>query len=202
MKKLLIATHNQAKYDYFSKLFRDFDLQTTSLSDLKIKDEAPEQCNNETENAVSKAVYYMKKSGLVSLSDDAGMYIPALNNEPGVQVRRWAGKFSDDISDKDWLEYFMSRMQNIEEENRIGQFKIARAVASPDGKLYTQKWERNFKIAKEPNWENYESGWPMSTLCIEKDFDKPWTKMSWEERIYYERKNLEEFKNIFNKIYE
>lgn len=201
MNRLLIATHNQAKFDYFKRLFDGFNLDIVSLSDLEISDEAPENGNDEVDNAISKASFYAQKSGIVSLSDDAGMYIPALDNEPGVQVRRWAGKFTNDIGDKEWLEYFLGRMKDISTENRIGQFKIARAVVTPENEIYIQKWERNFFIAAEPNWDNYETGWPMSTVYIERDFNKPWTKMSWEERIFYEQKNLAEFDLIFKNIF-
>ena len=56
-------------------------------------------------------------------------------------------------------------------------------------------------MAEEPNWDNYQKGWPMSTLYIEKGIGRSWVGMSWEERLKLEKNNLIEFKKIFNKIY-
>lgn len=201
MKKLLIATHNKAKFKYFEKLLCIFDLELVSLADLKISKEAPEDGNNEMENAISKARFYAAQSRLVSFSDDAGLYIPALDNEPGVQVRRWGGKFPDSISDQEWLEYFLDRMKDIPDEQRFGKFKIARVIAVPGGEIYQQTWERHIIFGRKPHSKNYEEGWPLSSVYVEKGYNVPWTKMDWQERVKYEGKNLYELEVIFNKIF-
>lgn len=200
MKKLLIATHNAAKLDYFRRLFSDFDLELLTLADLGIQAVSPEDGNNEEDNALQKARFYAQKSGVATMSDDAGMYIDALNGEPGVQSRRWNGKFPDDITDEEWLGHFMDLMKDVPMERRTGHFKITRAIVMPDGQEYALHWRRDFIVNQEPNWDNYEIGWPMSTVYIEKAFGKPWTKMDWAERLYYEKENLEKLKEIFSKL--
>ncbi len=202
MNKLLVATHNIAKLDYFRKLLSELDLELVSLGDVAIQSVAPEDGNNEEENALQKARFYCKQSGVVTLSDDAGMYIDALGGEPGVQVRRWNGKFPDDISDEQWLEHFMALMQDVPLPKRTGHFKIARAIVAPNGQEHILHWRREFIVNEQPNWENFEPGWPMSTVYIEKAFGKPWTKMDWSERFHYETENINKFKEIFSKIYE
>jgi XTP/dITP diphosphohydrolase len=201
MKKILIATHNKAKEEYFKKLLNEFNLDFISLAGLNIKEDAPEEEADEVGNALSKARFYMEKSREISLADDAGMYMDALGGKPGVQVRRWMGKFPDNISDKDWLDFFLKKMKGIPREKRSGKFKITRAIVTPGGEEFIIKWVREFFVAEEPNWDNYQKGWPMSTLYIEKGIGRSWVGMSWEERLKLEKNNLIEFKKIFNKIY-
>ena len=116
MNKLLIATHNRSKFEYFKNLFSFLGLQIVLLNDLNIKDFPEETGKDETENALIKAGYFAKKYNITSFADDAGMYIEALNGEPGVQVRRWGGIFPDDISDKEWLDFFLNKIKNIPDE--------------------------------------------------------------------------------------
>lgn len=170
------------------------------MEDLDISAQAPEEGNDEVENALGKARFYSRLSGMPALADDSGMYIDALGGEPGVMVRRWAGRFPDEVSDEDWLDYLMGRMKDVPEERRTGRFKVARAIVAPRGGEYVLECEREFKVALEPDRENHEKGWPMSKVYIEKGSNKPWSKMDWEERTDYERENLTKFKEIFDKI--
>jgi XTP/dITP diphosphohydrolase len=197
MRKLLIATHNKSKYDYFKKLFSGFNLQILSLDDLKIKGFPEEIGKDETENALIKASFFAKNYHIPSFADDAGMYIEALGGEPGVQVRRWGGRFLDDISDKEWLDYFLDRMKDVSSENRKGKFKVVRAIVTPDGRNFIMKRDRDFRILEKPDWKSYKKGWPMSSMV-----DKPLTTMPDDEIKFLEKENLEELKNIINQIYD
>lgn len=201
LKKLVIATGNPGKLKYFQNLLSDFDLQILSLLDFDAIDEPVEDGADEAENAMIKARYYCHKTGEVCMSDDVGLYIPVLNNEPGVQTRRWGGILSNDISDEDWLDYFLGRMENFTGEDRRGEFRIARAIVTPDGQEFEMRWCREFSILEKPDWNYYIKGLPMSTLTIEKGFNKHWFDLDVAEHREYERENLIKFKIIFKKIY-
>ena len=47
------------------------------------------------ENSLIKAKYFSKKSGKICISDDSGLEIKALNNQPGIYSARWGGKKND-----------------------------------------------------------------------------------------------------------
>ncbi|MEI8360662.1 MAG: non-canonical purine NTP pyrophosphatase [bacterium] len=199
--KLLIATHNKAKLEYFSKLLTSFDLELLSLNDFKISSVVEENGLDETENALIKARYYAKLSGVASFADDAGMYIPALGNMPGVQVRRWAGRFSDEIGDREWLDFFLDQMKQVNDKDRKGYFKISRAIVTSDGSEHVMRWSREFKVLDTPNWSLYKEGWPMSAVTIDTALGKSFMDLSEEEKLMYEGDNLLEFDQIFKKIY-
>lgn len=200
MPRLLIATQNPSKLEYFQSAFSGADLELLSLKDFHISAVAPEEGNNELENAISKAVFYARESGMLCFSDDAGLYVPALGNLPGVQARRWAGRFPNDLSDEDWLEFFLNEMKDVTGEDRHCHFKIGRALALPDGRFETLTWERHCRILEQPNMEWHQPGWPMNSLLIEKEIEKPWAKMTIEDRLFLEKDNIVKMLELINKL--
>ncbi len=200
---LLVATHNSAKFDYFKRILLDcfdFDLELLSLDDLKIFDNVEEDGVDEAENAIKKAKFYTKLSNKIALSDDAGLYIDELDNEPGVQARRWGGLLPDDISDKEWLEFFLNKTKHIPFEKRTGEFRIVRAIYTPEGKNVISVLKRKFVFMDKPDWTSYKKGWPMSTLYLDTEFQKPWIEMSNQDLAMREKIFLKDLKKFINKI--
>ena len=91
MKKnnlLLIGTHNDGKFKEISKLISK-KIKKISPKSLKIK--APKETGKTfSSNSELKANFFYKKSKLISISDDSGLEILALNNKPGIYSARWA----------------------------------------------------------------------------------------------------------------
>ena len=91
MKKnnlLLIGTHNDGKFKEISKLISK-KIKKISPKSLKIK--APKETGKTfNSNSKLKANFFYKKSKLISISDDSGLEIFALNNKPGIYSARWA----------------------------------------------------------------------------------------------------------------
>ncbi|HSA83924.1 MAG TPA: non-canonical purine NTP pyrophosphatase, partial [Patescibacteria group bacterium] len=106
MKKLLIATHNPAKLNELRELLLDLPLELVSLADVQISKEIEEKGTTYEENSQTKALSYAKLSGLPALSDDGGIEIAALNNEPGVYSKVCLGKHSTE-------EQLITHMQKV-----------------------------------------------------------------------------------------
>lgn len=88
--KLIFATNNRHKVEEISDLLGDsFILK--SLKDLDITDDIPEDYHTLEENALFKARYVNKLTGLDVFADDTGLEIDALNGRPGVHSARFAG---------------------------------------------------------------------------------------------------------------
>ncbi|RMD59714.1 hypothetical protein D6821_00545 [Candidatus Parcubacteria bacterium] len=201
MPQILIATHNPSKADYFKALLKDFPLEILSLADLSVSEKVEEDGENELENAAIKAKFYGQLTGRVSLADDAGMYIPALNNEPGVQVRRWGGRFPNNISDEEWLEYFWQKIKDIPNEKRVGYFQIGRAIYDPKvGQCFFQRWRRDFKILPQPAGKRMP-GWPLANLVYDININKVWAEITPQDQLAYEKENVAELQNIFAQIF-
>ena len=88
-KKLLIATHNQGKFEEFKLILGNLDLKIMSAKDLNLS-EPKETENSYLGNARIKSRSSCQVSDLPSLADDSGIEVHALNNQPGVHTADWA----------------------------------------------------------------------------------------------------------------
>jgi XTP/dITP diphosphohydrolase len=131
-QKVLIATHNKGKLEEFREILAPFGVEAVSAGELKLPE--PEETENTFEgNARIKAEAAMKASGLITIADDSGLCVDALNGAPGVYTANWAGP------DRDW----MMAMRTVEEklqaagatttDKRGAQFMCTLCVKWPDG---------------------------------------------------------------------
>lgn len=92
--KLVFATHNQNKF-IEAKALMPREIELLSLTDLGCFDEIPETGSTLLENAKIKSDFIHKKYDLPCFSDDTGLLVEALNEEPGVFSARYAGPSKD-----------------------------------------------------------------------------------------------------------
>ncbi len=95
MKKLLIATGNNDKLLEIKNYFNDF-LTKYKISLFSQKDfpgiNVIEDGKTIEENALKKAKEFQLYSKIPSLADDTGLFVEALNGEPGVYSARYSGE--------------------------------------------------------------------------------------------------------------
>tara|TARA_B100001564_G_scaffold228486_1_gene192698 strand:+ start:260 stop:859 length:600 start_codon:yes stop_codon:yes gene_type:complete len=130
MKKnnlILIGTHNDGKFREISKLISK-KIKKVSPKGLKIK--APRETGKTFKsNSELKANFFFNKSRIISLSDDSGLEVLALNNKPGIYSARWAKKSGS----------FKMAMQNILKKIKNNKNRKARFICSLSIKLSKKK---------------------------------------------------------------
>lgn len=89
MKKLLIATNNKGKLLEFQDLLKDTGIELITPADIGLGIDVEEDGATYTENAVKKAVAFAQASGLISLADDSGLEVDALEGAPGLYSARY-----------------------------------------------------------------------------------------------------------------
>jgi len=115
--ELIIATHNENKVlEFKKKLSSKYLLK--SLSDLNFTDEIPENENSIKKNAIfkSKFIHNIFKSNV--FSDDTGLEIESLNNEPGVHSARYSGEKKDPLKN---INLVLKKMKGV--SNRKARFR-------------------------------------------------------------------------------
>lgn len=133
--KIVVASHNEGKVREFRDLLAPFGVETVSATELGLSE--PEETGvTFAENAELKARAAAEASGLISLSDDSGLAVDALNGAPGIYAARWAG-LPDGGRD---FNYAMARV--FEEMKTAGGPKTARficalSLAFPTGDIHT-----------------------------------------------------------------
>ena len=88
-KQLLVASHNKGKLEEIARLLAPFGVAAVSAADMGL----PEPAETETTfvgNAQIKAHAAAQATGLPALSDDSGIEVTALGNQPGVYTADWA----------------------------------------------------------------------------------------------------------------
>ncbi len=125
--ELLIATHNSGKAREISALLAPYVKTFVTAGDLDLPE--PEETGKTfAENAILKAQAAAQASGKVSLADDSGLAVNALNGDPGIYSARWGGREKD----------FNLAMQKVHEalgdtEDRSAYFVCVLALGWPDG---------------------------------------------------------------------
>ncbi len=88
-KTIVLASHNKGKIEEFRSLFAGSGVNLITSSDLGIKD-VEETGKTFEENSIIKAESISDQH--ISLSDDSGLSIEALNYKPGIFSARYASK--------------------------------------------------------------------------------------------------------------
>lgn len=129
--RLLLATRNKGKLTELRRILGDaVAVDLVGLDDLPAYDEAPETGATFAVNALMKAREGVKHAGLVTVADDSGLAVDALNGMPGVLSARWAGRARDDTAN---LELVLDQLADVPEERRTAAFICAAALVTPDG---------------------------------------------------------------------
>jgi XTP/dITP diphosphohydrolase len=187
MQKLLIATTNQGKLKEFKNFLSDIPLELVSLIDLGISKDFEENGKTYEENSEGKARFYAELSGLPTLSDDGGIEIVALNNEPGIKSRRWLGY---EATDKELINHMIKVSKELQDNNRTAFFRTVVSVILPDGSLLQERGEVKGIIAKKP-FLKLNKGYPYRSFFFIPEI----------ERYYHESDLSEEQQKLYNHRY-
>ncbi len=171
MKKLIIATRNRGKVKEIKALLQTLSYDILSLEDLHIDVDIQEDGTTFEENAVKKAREICRMTGHLTLADDSGLEVLALNNAPGVHSARFAGENTNDEQNNKKL---LSLMRNIEKGKRQARFRCCIALYYPEGKYITVEGTCNGSIAFEPRGSN---GFGYDPLFIVEGYDQTFAQL-------------------------
>jgi XTP/dITP diphosphohydrolase len=87
--RLLVATTNAGKQGEFRRLLAHMPAEIVTPDEIGLELEVAEPYETYAENAAVKADAYARASGLLSLADDSGIEVAALDWGPGVRSARW-----------------------------------------------------------------------------------------------------------------
>ncbi len=146
--KLLVATNNHGKLKEYRHLLRDLSLEITGLREEGIDFEPEETGSTFEENAILKARAFAQRSGLLTLADDSGLEIDALDGAPGVHSARYGGTHRDE--DERRCRLVLGQLDGIPWAERTARFRCVVAVAAPGGRVETAQGRIEGIIAFEP----------------------------------------------------
>ena len=143
--RIVVATHNAGKVPEISALLGgSYELVTASQLNLPEPDETE---STFTGNAMLKARHAAELSGEVSLADDSGLSVAALDGAPGIFSARWAGPGKDFAVAMKKVE---ERLEEMGATDRTAWFTSALAVAWPDGPCVVVQGEVHGQLTFPP----------------------------------------------------
>ena len=89
---LVLATGNQHKQEEILALLKDLPVTVLTLRDFPQAPVIEEDGTTCEENAIKKAQGIAKYTGHVTLADDTGLEVDALEGRPGIYAARYAGE--------------------------------------------------------------------------------------------------------------
>jgi XTP/dITP diphosphohydrolase len=130
LPQLLLATSNRGKVDEFSRLLADLPLTLTSLLERSGAPVVDEDGASYLANATRKALAIARWSGCVTLADDSGLEVDALQGAPGIRSARYAGPDQNSSAN---IAKLLQALSGVPQARRAARFRCALVVASPGG---------------------------------------------------------------------
>ncbi len=127
--KIVVATHNKDKFKELYHGLKSLKIELLSLEDFPEIGEIIENGNTLEQNALIKARTVNQLTTLPAISDDTGLFVDALNGDPGIYSARYAGENSTYL---DNINKMLHEMKNIPEGKRQANFSTVMAYV--DGK--------------------------------------------------------------------
>jgi XTP/dITP diphosphohydrolase len=150
MNEIIIASSNPGKIEEFKLLFNKLELgiKIISLKDLNFMEDVPETGASFRENSFQKAEFIYNKFLIPVVSDDSGLEIKHLNNQPGIYSARYAGLEKDDFKNRQLV---LKNLQNI--SDRTARFVCCLCFYDGKEKLFFEGFLEG-SISKEERGEN------------------------------------------------
>ena len=131
--KILLASQNSGKLRELQAILHDLPIQLVTPAELGIQLDVAETGSTYAENAALKSDAFCAASGLISLADDSGLEVDALNGAPGLYSARYAP--APNATDGDRRAYLL---QNLLPHPRpwTARFRATIAITLPGGEIH------------------------------------------------------------------
>jgi XTP/dITP diphosphohydrolase len=134
---LLLASQNPGKLSEMKQLVGGLPFRVVSPRDLGLLTAPEETGTTFLENAALKALHYAGRSDCLTVADDSGLSVDALDGGPGLYSSRFGGEGASDL-DRNRL--LLQRLDGVPAEKRGARFTSA-IVAARKGTVLFQAQE-------------------------------------------------------------
>lgn len=148
--QILLATNNPHKVKEIGEILPDFKENFVIPSSIGNFPAPPENGTTYRENALKKALYYHKITGLPAIADDSGLEIEALGGEPGILSARF---INPDLSFNERNRMVLEKMEGIEETKRAARFVCCCVLVAGEDEVRTEYGILKGKIGWEMKGE-------------------------------------------------
>ena len=177
MTTVLLATRNAKKLGELRRILAPEvpHLQVIGLDDVAPYPDVAETGATFDENALLKARAGFASTGLVTVADDSGLTVEALNGMPSVLSARWAGGHGDDIAN---LQLVLDQLRDTPDERLRGAFVCSVALVAQDRERVV-RGRMDGRLVREPRGSN---GFGYDPIFVPDGYDVTSAQLASEEK--------------------
>lgn len=178
MTQLLIATNNRGKIKELQDLLQATGIDLITPAQINLDLDVIEDGQTYAENATKKAVAFAQVSGLISLADDSGLEVDALDGAPGLYSARYGSPDGGKLSDAERRAFLI---QNLQDKPRPwkARFHATIAVAVPNSETHLTEGFCEGEIIPE---ERGTGGFGYDPIFLLSELGKTMAELSMEEK--------------------
>lgn len=178
MTQLLIATNNRGKIKELQDLLQATGVDLITPAQINLDLDVIEDGQTYAENATKKAVAFAQVSGLISLADDSGLEVDALDGAPGLYSARYGSPDGGKLSDAERRAFLI---QNLQDKPRPwkARFHATIAVAVPNSETHLVEGFCEGEIIPE---ERGTGGFGYDPIFLLSELGKTMAELSMEEK--------------------
>ncbi len=189
--KIAIASSNPHKIREIRDILSGLPVEVIPASELGVDMSLVKETGDTLEeNAILKAKFLYERTGLPSLADDTGLFVDALDGEPGVRTARYAGEEADS---RDNIEKLLRNLRG--KDNRRAHFRTIVAFVDEEGKVHLFEGRVDGEITVEPVGDK---GFGYDPIFYYPPAGKTFARMEDEEknRVSHRYRALEKFRKF------
>ena len=195
--KLVLATRNQDKVREIGEILKiEHEIELLSLHNYPDAPDVVEDGKTYEENAIKKASALAEHTGHLTIADDSGLEVDALDGAPGVHSARYAG---ENASDQDRVVKLLDALQNVPGDRRSGRFICAVAIADPLAQVLVVRGVCEGRIIRMPRGTE---GFGYDPVFVPVGYDKTFAESGDEikNQISHRAKALDEAKKLLSEM--
>lgn len=198
-RKLILSTGNKNKVYEIREILKDLPIEVVSKDDIDLGHiDVVEDGTTLSENSIKKAKVLSEYTDYMVMADDSGLFVDALNGEPGIYSNRYAGEEGNDKANNIKL---LDALKDVELGNRTAKFMTVIALVTEDKEVITISGEVLGAIGFENIGNN---GFGYDPLFIPEGYYKTFAELGEDIKnsISHRAKALEEMKKVITKLLE
>ena len=169
---IVVSTRNKDKFKEISEILQDSQIKVLSLEIFSNPPKVVENGKTFSENACKKALKISRITKQLTVADDSGLEVSALDNAPGIYSARFSGRGATYESNNKKL---LRLLKNLPKSKRKARFVCCVAVADEQGIIGIVEGECRGTIAYE---ENGKKGFGYDPIFICNEYKKTFAQLS------------------------
>lgn len=195
MSRIIVAaSSNPNKIREMETILSGYGLNVISRDEAGIPHEYEIVEDGDTfeENSRKKAEEIMKRTGKISIADDSGLMVDALDGAPGVYSARFAGEEANDEENNRKL---LALLRDVPDDQLSAKFVSVVTMVFEDGEVLAARGECPGKIIRTPRGSN---GFGYDPLFVPAGYDNTFAELdsSVKNRISHRAKALEDLEAL------